>query len=251
MRQKLFSVALATCTLCMAAYANILTPGQVLQSPDVLSLSGMTSVAMETGIALDSLTFNATLDAAVFSGNNVFCPTTSCMTFVYQVTDNSAVGTGTGIIEDLTSSSFSNFMTDVGYQDLTSAIGPFVAGGTNPGTVGRSASGPGAVVTFDYPDAGVPANDILPGDHTSVLIVETNSTTYTTGLFAAIDGATATVSAYAPASPSSATPEPGTLVLSGLAMLGLSLVRKPAQRRGMRRLGNRAGHPKPHTGVES
>jgi PEP-CTERM motif len=232
MRQKLFSVALATCTFCMAAYADILTPGQVLQPPDVLSLSGMTLVDTEIGITLDSLTFDATLDAAVYSGEDVFCPTTSCMTFVYQVTDNSAVGTGTGIIEDLTSSSFSNFMTDVGYEDLASATGPFVAGGTNPDTVGRSASGPGAVVTFDYPDAGVPANDILPGDHTSVLIVETDSTTYTTGLFSAIDGATATVSAFAPASPSSATPEPGTFILSGLGMLGLSLVLKRVERRG-------------------
>jgi hypothetical protein len=199
-----------------------------LQTPDVLSLTGLTLVASETGVSLNSLTFTADLSAAVYSGHDTFCPTTDCLTFAYQVTDTGAIGSGTGIIEDLTASDFSNYSTDVGYDSLTAATSVFTTGGSLPLTVGRSLSGPGAVVTFDYPDATGTPSDLVPGDSSAVLIVETNATAYTTGLFSAIDGATATASAYGPAA---SIPEPASMTLIGTALLGFGLFLKRTERR--------------------
>jgi hypothetical protein len=221
--KQLFSSALCVCALSISAYADTLTPGAELQPPDILSLAGLTLVASETDVALNSLTFTADLTAAVYSGNDTSCPTTDCLIFAYQVTDTGVVGPGTGIIEDLTASNFSNYSTDVGYDSLTTATSVFAAGGSMPLTVGRSLSGPGAVVTFDYPDADASPSDLVPGESSAVLIVETNATNYTTGLFSAIDGATATVDAFGPAS---STPEPASMALIGLVLMGFGLLRK-------------------------
>lgn len=225
MRNRLLCAALGASLLSVTAFANTITPGQEMQTPDVLNLTGMTLVASTSG-SLDSLTFNASYEAAVFrGGSNASCPT--CLTFAYQVTDNGANGSGTGIIEDMTASVFSNVTTDVGYTTLSAGQDGFVSGGTMPLTVGRSAAGNGSVVTFDYPDQGIPANDILPGDHTAVLLIQTNATNYTTGMFSAIDGATATSTAFEPAA---ATPEPSSVALSGLGLVGFALLLKRVRR---------------------
>jgi hypothetical protein len=221
MRKCLFYAVLGASVLSTAAFANTLTPGQEMQSPDVLNLTGMTLLASTSG-SLNSLTFNASYNTAVLKGgSNPYCAT--CLTFAYQVTDTSAVGPGTGIIEDLTASMFPSFSTDVGYAILGTASDGFITAGTMPLTVGRSAAGSGSVISFDYPDQGIPGNDLLPGDHTAVLLIETDATTYTAGMFSAIDGATATATAF---QPTSATPEPNSLALAGLAFVGIALLLK-------------------------
>jgi hypothetical protein len=171
------------------------------------------------------VTFAATLSAAVYSGNDTFCPTTDCLTFAYQVTDTGGLNDGTGIIEDLTASNFSTYSTDVGDDSLAAASSVFAAGGSLPFTVGRSLAGPGAVVTFDYPDMAGSSSDLVPGDHSALLMVETNAVNFTTGLFSAIDGATVTVSVFGPSSP---IPEPASMTLIGSALIGLGLLRKRA-----------------------
>jgi hypothetical protein len=230
--KKLLSSALGLCTLSVAACASTLIPGDALQTPDALSLTGMTLIAsvIDVNPPLDSLTFTANLTEAVYSGNNTFCPTTDCLTFAYQVSDTGGVGLSMGIIEHLTASDFSNFSTDVGDETLATGSSIFAAGGASPSTVDRSLSGPGAVVTFDFFNAVGSTSNLSPGDHTSVLIVETNAVNFTSGLFAAIDGASATTTGFGPTAPSSSSPEPASMALIGSALLGLGLLRKRAHR---------------------
>jgi hypothetical protein len=225
--KRLFSAAMGFCALSITAHANTLFPGSAMVTPDLLSLTGLTLVASETGVVLNSQTFTATLNAAVYAGTNSVCTGANCMTFAYQVMDTGIVGSGTGIIEDLTASAFSGFLTDVGDQSLAVASSVFAAGGSAPMSVGRSLSGSGAVVSFNYPDTTSGSSDLLPGDHTTVLIVETNAVNWMTGLYSAIDGATATNNAFGPTSPA---PEPASMLLIGSGLLGLGLFSKKIRR---------------------
>ena len=226
---KILALGAALAVSAPFAGATILVPGQQLAPPDVFAGTLGTLLANET-VPLNSLTFNASLTAAVYrGGTDSLCPT--CLTFAYQVSDISGTSLGTGVIEDLTSSVFTTFTTDVGYQILGSATSLFAAGGINPCTVGRTASGPGAVVSFDFFNAattGPSGCSLVPGLHTSLLLVETDATNFTTGLFSAIDGATSTVVAYAPAA---ATPEPSSLLLMGTGLV--SAAGMLLRRRGM------------------
>jgi hypothetical protein len=89
--------------------------------------------------------------------------------------------------------------------------------GLIPVTVDRSSDG--AVIGFNYPGG----NNILPGQTTAQLVVETDATNFGSGYLSATDGTSAFAQGFAPA-----VPDPATLGLlgSGLAVAASVLRRR-------------------------
>lgn len=182
-------------------HANIIGPGQS-GPPDPLNAGG-TQLAFTTG-TMNTPTWSATYSAWVYSDpTNTFCA--GCLDFVYQFTNSP---NSQDVLERFTGFSYAGFLTDVGFIPAT---------GPAPVTVDRSTTG--AVIGFNYPGA----NNILPGQSTAKLVVETNANGFTHGYLTAQDGTAAYADAFAPA-----VPDPATLGLlgSGLAVVGTILRRR-------------------------
>jgi len=181
-------------------HANIIGPGQS-GPPDPLNAGG-TQMAFTTG-TMTTPTWSATYSAWVYSDpGNTFC--NGCLDFLYQFTNNA---NSQDVLERFTGFSYAGFLTDVGFVPAT---------GPAPISVDRSTTG--AVVGFNYTGA----NNILPGQTTAMLVVETNAKTFGHGYLTAQDGTAAYADAFAP------TPDPATLGLlgSGLAVVGGYLRRR-------------------------
>ena len=223
MKTQFLSIAAAAIALTMSAQATMIVAGATGVAPDVFTnfgAAGTLTVLATTNGTLTAPTFTANYADAVYKDTaNVFC--SGCLDFAYEVQDTGA-GTfagSTGILEHITASFFTGFLTDVGYSQGALApvliAGQTPATGVAPNTIDRSIAGPGAVVTWDY------TSDLLgPGAHTALLIIETNATAFNPGLVAAIDGSSANGNAFEPTTPSG-VPEPGTMFLLGAGLLGL------------------------------
>ncbi len=178
-------------------HASILTDGgSVPPSP---LFPGGTLEATTSG-TITTLTFSAGYSQWVYSDPlNTWCA--GCLDFVYQFTD-----LGPDILGRFTMSDFasgSNWNLDVGTN-------PF--GLHDPTTIDRSGSG--SVVGFNYN----PGDEILPGETTPLLVIETNARSFDfNGFLSAQDGTAGSARAYAPA-----VPEPSSLGLlgSGLMVVG-------------------------------
>lgn len=137
----------------------------------------------------------------------VYMTSGGTLDFAYQVTNNAS---STDFVDTLSMASFAGFTTDVDYVNTP--------GDNAPSTATRS-TGSGSVVNFDF----FP-NDIVAGDTSDVLLIETNATTFNPGTLSLIDSGVATVAAFGPATP--AMPEPGSLLMIGSGLLGLMAFRR-------------------------
>jgi len=201
--RHLVLLALAFALAVPAAQASILNPGQTAP-PDILTAPSGTALGSISG-TISPGTFSTTYTEWVYADpNNTFC--SGCLDFVYQFTDN-----GPGINERYTGYSFAGFLVDVGYDPSTGTLAP--------STVDRSTNG--AVVGFNY----IGTDEIVSGQTTPLLIIETNATLFVPGLVSAQDGSAGTGAGFSPAVP---TPEPATLSLfaSGLLLAGGFLRRR-------------------------
>jgi hypothetical protein len=192
-------VFLAFMLMCLPnAQASILSVGGTAPSSPLFP-SGPTLAS--TSGTITTPTFSADYGTwVVREPRNTFCA--NCLDFIYVFTDN-----GPDVNERYWMSSFASFNIDAGTNPL---------GVHDPITVDRSA-GNGSVIGFNFDEFG---DEMMPGQTTVDLVIETNAITFTSGYLSAQDGTAGSGVGYAPFT---AVPEPSSMLLVGGGLLALGM----------------------------
>ncbi len=142
--------------------------------------------------------------------------------FYYQVVNNASSATA---LARLTATDFAGYTTNAAYRtDGSTLTGTgFVNGSVAPQTADSNVDG--SVIGFSFYPPSAPPTEIAPGTQSYVLIISTDATNWTAGNASIIDGGTDTVAAFQPAA-AAGTPEPASLGLLGLGLIGLAGVRR-------------------------
>jgi len=213
--------ALLSVVAAAATHAAVLIAPISGQFPDTFSpCSGCTELAYQSDVTSNiTNTLHTTFDTAVYEDpNNTFCP--DCLDFVYQVIN---AANSTDDVGRVTALTFTGFEVDAGYStggEPADGGTAFAIGTIAPGLVDRNTAD-----TVGFQFSSSPSTAIAPGETSTVMVIETNATHFTSGFASIIDGGATNVSAFEPAT-TSGVPEPGSVLLVGLGAMGLAGLRR-------------------------
>ncbi len=215
-RNGVFTKILVVATIVAAhqlttalAYAAPITAGTAIAAAAEAKPDALSNQLFTTGAVFFAAPgYTGTLTSSVYDGDstNPFGPT--ALTFTYLLVNNPL---STHELHRLTVSSFQSFSTDASYSSLSA--------GLEPTFIDRNPLGD--VVGFSFP---TPIPNILtsfgalaPGMTSRLMVIQTNATKYTFTTASVINGSTTGVISLAP---DVLVPEPSTLTLGALGLMG-------------------------------
>lgn len=205
------------------AGATLLGPSSTV-FPDLIATPAGTLLASTSVPFVASVgTYSGTLRAAVYLDATplaVVCPTGGCLDFYYQVVNNA---TSRDPISRESNINFGGFLTSASFRTDGGALASGSAGFTNgtvpPMTADRDALGNVVGFNFNPPTSA----EVLPGLTSTVVVIRTNATQFTSGFSSTIDGSVTTVPTFQP-TVTTVIPEPGSFLLLGSGLLAVVFV---------------------------
>jgi hypothetical protein len=188
--------------LAQAAVAQVNLPANSQVTPTSFNPAPGALLASVSS-PFSSVGFSGTLNAAVVQ-NEV-----NTLDFYYQVTNSQASQSS---LSRASNFNFSGFNSAVFFRtDNAGGIGGFVAGTETPDLADRDNFG---VIGFNFLEGTTGSSGkINPGETSSILVIRTDATLFTTGITSIINGGSATVTTFAPF-----IPEPATVSMMALAL---------------------------------
>lgn len=160
-------------------------------------------VAGPLSINVAPATYTGTLTSYVLAGDAT--NPLGGLTFVYEIKNTSSFP---GEIERLTVNSYSGFGTNVDYATPLGGLAP---------TYADRSAGAGDTIGFSFVRTPVGFGTLQPNQTSGLLVVYTDARQFTSTLASVIDGSVAQAASFGPV-----VPEPATLILAGVALVGFA-----------------------------